>query len=291
MQKHTHQPLGIIVDLDALLDTRLGTLVKHKKECVVKYMDRKANTDVLYLSRDIDEFEGMDRNEFEQAYKERNVETLKKSLRTNCYDMLRELLADCLVQVSEHPEYRGVKIYLNTWPYTDLTEDEIAGFKQSVWQYCDGQAMVEQVCLSPEKLDCLWIWNNVLFIIKYDWVDWFKLREAEFMHRGIPCVKLIVPAIYLEHLPTEEERHVLRELSQETELKNLFDFIQATFKHYMDIMFLPIDHFCYLNEFNTRLNKMLNYIQSEQAKMSAGQTHSLSEQLKRERLKKQQLKK
>ena len=109
---------SILVSLDCLLDTRLATVSKINLDIANKLLDGDD-----YHTRDQDVFVGIDKEYFKEVYKNRDIETLKKSSLTNIVPLLRHLVSKLKEQSIVRPFHDGGNIVVNMYPYK-LTIDE-----------------------------------------------------------------------------------------------------------------------------------------------------------------------
>ena len=101
--------LGIYINLDSLIDTRLSVLHYHSPKIfkqVVKSIDK-------YQSRLKDEFDYLDTELFKEMYKKRNSEMIKEPIPTFIPEFIKSYVLTCLQEKSGEI----VTMYLNVYPY------------------------------------------------------------------------------------------------------------------------------------------------------------------------------
>lgn len=192
----------VMVELDALLDTRLATLDR---------LDPKAAHDILearYWERTMDDFgkltQGAVTNEaFWDAYRQRDVETLKRSRCTELVVVLDRQMKELEARVGADPEVMGTKVVVNTYPYR-LDDDERASLVNAVMAYAGVTTEVTTVSLAYEDLTPSYIKQHWDHLYLYEFDRWFALHQKALRHTYLPRVKLTAPAFYLRD-PSEAE--------------------------------------------------------------------------------------
>jgi hypothetical protein len=197
---------GIVVHLDDILDTRIGTIARNfGDEAAVAVLEAG------YHSREDDKFSGVDLTVYQEAYKARDVETLKLSTITGNVTLLAKLVGELTQQAVGRPYHSGAKIYLNVYPYT-LTEDEQKGLielvssRVNVFSELGIMHPIEIISFSLAQLTpefCTT--NNVQYIFMYHFGAWFEEQTKTLMRTPMPGVTLFSPALYHEKTPSKEE--------------------------------------------------------------------------------------
>lgn len=191
----------ILVELDCLLDTRLGTLNR---------LDPAAVDRVLfsgkYHERESDEFDGVDMERYRALYVARNRETLMHSAPTNCFAFVREFVGMLRNQALElnNPMAGEIKIAVNLWPY-QLSEEEVSEVGKSLAVRLGGVAPVELVYLSTADLTPDHVRNSYHTLVMYEYDPWLSMHYdidptkhslKELMKRLLVDITLFSPAIY-----------------------------------------------------------------------------------------------
>lgn len=236
------KPIGIYVDLDCLLDTRLGTLMS---------IDSKRGLDVLdskdYYLRDTEEFPYFSSEEFQNRYDNRDTNVLKHSTVSNIIIDLKEMIVDLMGKVQVHPLYNSVKLFINISPYS-LTEDEKDTIIDVMRSHTFYMSDIEIIDIPLKELSCLWVYENVSHLFIYHYDEWLNGRSMELSYRGLPDISLYIPRLYFSHRPTEDDYKPMKESGIETD--DYFIFISELFKSIIILNFLPVNHFCVLNDYD-----------------------------------------
>lgn len=188
----------IYVSLDALLDTRIATVARIDQELAAKALLGN------YHKREIDDFEGIDRQQFLDLYRKRDMETLAAARPTGFLfglnDMLRQLSEQALTQ----PFHDGGHVVVNTHPY-ELTEEEISELGKSIAIWVGDHAKVELIHLSDEELTPAYCKARFSLMVMYEYENWMNVHSEAFKRCRLPTVMLMAPAIYFNKVPTKEE--------------------------------------------------------------------------------------
>lgn len=181
---------SIYVDLDCLFDTRLATLATFSIEAVENAV---ANG---YYSRLYDDFDGVDKAAFDEAYKKRSTQTLKNSLVTAVPEILKNFAKQTLVALVSTPFRRQPVAVVNTYPYR-LSEEEvnliIAGLSAATDKLLD----IKVVHLAPEELTPSFIKANFVQVVMYSYWEWLDIHAENGNLTQVQCpnITLIGPAI------------------------------------------------------------------------------------------------
>lgn len=189
----------IYVDIDALLDTRLGTIHKHDSELATKII-----TSGKYHTRDCDEFDGLDKDKFRELYNNRDNEVLKCSVVTNVIVLLKQLVFNFNQQAITKPFHSGCKLCINLYPYS-LSDEETSLIRDSVECAISQLIEINFINLSPVMLNPRYCKESFALMIKYDYEDWLNQNAKAFESCILPEVMLYAPAIYFNKKPTENE--------------------------------------------------------------------------------------
>ena len=200
----------IYVDLDVLLDTRLGTLARMDSS-----LAEKVASDPNYRSRRTDAFEILDEQQllqFRELYKNRNADTIKRSMVTNGIQLLKETVKLLAEQAVVRPYHDGSKVVVNMWPYTEtLSEEEYIEIGKAITVWMGGSTPVELFTTAPENLHPELCKNTYAMMIKYDYEDWMNLQTDAFRKSRLPDMTLLAPAVFLKNYTDEEIKKVTKE--------------------------------------------------------------------------------
>lgn len=232
-QQETRQ--GIYVDLDALLDTRLGTLA-----CLGEEIAEKTLHSGTYHSREIDSFEFADMEKYKTLYAQRDSSVLSKSMCTGVLPMLKRLAVVLTEQAIDRPYHTGPKIVVNLYPYSEsLTVEEKDEMHKALLAWLEGtSAEVELLSCSHESLTPeLVVANNIAAVFMYHHQDWMNAQARAFEKTRLGDVTLFGPAIYSVK-PTEDQ------LAQTIkEAAHPFQALEMLASPLIHLQLIPVSHF------------------------------------------------
>ena len=148
MEMQKEAKIKILVELDALLDTRLGAIAFLNPQVADSILENSAS----YVERKSDEFDRVDSRinleEYKQVYKERGKkEICKFSFLTVFVDTLDIMIRDMERKASMgNPEYSLPTLDVNIYPYI-FNEGE----KESLIE-----TLSELLGFNPEKINCVY---------------------------------------------------------------------------------------------------------------------------------------
>lgn len=152
---------NLYIDFESAYDLRLGAVAIIDDEAAGKLL---AHPD--YPLRISDEFSYIltewNDQQFQEEYEKRDILTLLKAPMTELLMQFGQVLAELRYAVgviSEETEERPV-IYLNYYPFSDLTPDEVESFKNSIRAVCGGWFEYEMIYVEPKDLTLGWIYKH-----------------------------------------------------------------------------------------------------------------------------------
>lgn len=190
----------IYLDLDTILDTRLGTLAMLGEKHAVAALDSGR-----YHKRMNDEFDGVSREEFRDAYAKRNIDTLKLSVLTNVVFFLRRLIKDSLLSSVIHQRTEKMCFTVNVYPY-DFSDPDLVGMLIACIRFHTySTSSVRIVSIPDEELTPEFCLQNYQIMIRYEWVKWVDKHRSFFEKKGVPTLSLVVPELFYDTLPTQDD--------------------------------------------------------------------------------------
>lgn len=191
---------NIYLTLDAILDTRMGTLAKIDNTLAVAALQSGK-----YHKRLIDEFEGVDKETFKEAYKQRDLDTLKCSVLTNVVFFLRRLIKDSLISSIINQKVENLCFTLNVYPY-DFSDPGLVDMLVGCLRFHTySTSSVKIVSIPDEELTPEFCRENFQIMIVYDWVNWVDKHRTFFEKNGIADVAVVAPEIFTDSVPTQED--------------------------------------------------------------------------------------
>lgn len=191
---------NIYLDLDTILDTRLGTIAKINPELAVRVLNSKK-----YHTRIIDEFDGVNTEEFKREYAKRDLDTLRMSVLTNVVYFLRRLIKDSLISSVISHKVEKLCFTVNVYPYDfndpGLTEMLINCIRFHTYS----TSSVTIVSIPDEELTPEFCKDNFQIMIRYGWVHWVAMYKSYFEKNGCPEMAYITPELFFDVVPTQEQ--------------------------------------------------------------------------------------
>lgn len=189
----------VVISIDAILDTRLGTLAK---------LDPKLAEDALlnnYHKRYFDKFGDMSVKEFRELYVKRDKEVLKRSRLTAMGPFVMQLCNKMAIEASQNPKSPYPEVVVNCYPY-DLTEEEKEHIALAVNIQIGEDVPVSVVTEPWTYFSPSYCRDHVAVLILYDYEpEWIDVNAKNFEKCGCPQVTLFGPAIYFEKEHTDKE--------------------------------------------------------------------------------------
>jgi len=180
---------NVYIDLDALIDSRLGIFMNISPELAAQvYADG-------YPTRFSDNYKLMNYLEFKERYNDRNKGTISTPLPT----MVMSFLEHHIMSIRQDNILRGgdgmVKVFLNVYPYVMSRYEEtilLSGFKSKLPVRTEVE-IVHDEALSPTNI----LDDKIVTVMKYDGVNWIEnlISNKKIMLGELSGVELIVPDI------------------------------------------------------------------------------------------------
>lgn len=229
--------IRLMVELEAVLDTRLGTVDKLDPEAAVRLVANPA-----YFERTKDEFEplcGIDEKTYQAAWAARDIETLQHSLVCPAIDLVHYSLLDLERRSIVDPGITGVALDVNVWPYR-LTDGEAHDIALAIAQRAGYQAPIRMMCEPPAFFSPTHVKEHYAGMILYNHNAWFREHADELLMRvGIPQVTMVAPKLVHDRMPTEEE------LDFKTEKKrDAYEITSFIMTPHVGLEYVDVLHFC-----------------------------------------------
>lgn len=191
---------NIYFPLEAILDLRMGTLAKISPDLAVKVLNTGS-----YHKRITDNFEGVDKEVYRKAYAERDLDTLKMSVVTNLVFFLRRIIKDSLISSVMNQRVEKLCFTVNVYPFDFSDPGLVEMLINCIRFHTYSTSSVKIVSISDEELTPEFCGQNFQIMILYDWVNWVDKHRKFFETRGIPGTAIVVPEMFFDEAPTEED--------------------------------------------------------------------------------------
>lgn len=179
-----------IIELDALLDTRMGTLLRLDKTCV----DRVIKSG--YLIRDRDQFLGIDPDSFKELYNKRDKQTLSLSMMTPMMNIISEFCKSTISMNNSTPFIQEPKVVINIHPYS-LTDKEAMLIKKAVEAKLGKLIEVDISNMKYEQITPSYLNKDISVLCLYDSYKWLDIQAeiGSFRKEICPLVTLYGPLL------------------------------------------------------------------------------------------------
>lgn len=186
----------LLVDLDALLDTRFSLLS-------TTFPDRIEDLMSFYFSRKTNDFRDIiGYKDFNELYRKRDRSVLSNAVMSKSMLMLQDFVADCL----ENMVHMGLdippKILLNIFPY-QLDQKEIKEIVVSILFHVGTKVDIEVVFYDPKLITPSFLARDIWGYMTFDYYNWLDDIAPHLKSNAERCpdVKIITPS----YLPVLEK--------------------------------------------------------------------------------------
>lgn len=199
--------LTILLDIEALLDTRYGRLLqlnpKLEHEILFKFNE--------YCSRDHDNFWLLFPEITKEQYlaQEVTLDTIKLSRRTNVFNVIDDVVRSMYGEVRD--EEVEITILFNSQDF-GLSEDAVEAFLVNISARYEHQFKVKHVAKPLDQLTPKWLSSNANLCIMYRFNDWTDL-QSKALEKDVPSnVVFYIPTLF--HDKQEAERNFYATLAE-----------------------------------------------------------------------------
>lgn len=223
----------VLVDIDALLDTRLATLATIDPDLAnevgqsTKYLDRYSD----YLSQ-IDE--RVNDEIFKDRYIKRNKDVLKYALSTDILQMISLGFRTMLPEVYRGIVPKDVRLCINVYPYR-LTPDEMRLIGDTVMFHLPYEVEVDVIYTDLYNLSPLQVSNKYKEWYTYNIEPWLAIHQTSLLQSPMTSVNIILPKLSTSgNDPLAESFDI-----------DVFSARELLFKTYLNLNFLELRFFTY----------------------------------------------
>jgi len=238
---------SVFVDIDCILDTRMGTILKEYGK--TKAMELAEDTD--YLLREVDVFKGIPFDDFKEHYSKRDKTTLAMSKLTMLGDNLKGIINKILQTALTTPYDRVPKLFINVHGY-NLTSDEKDLLKTAIYNITLNKTEILIVSVPPSKLKPAMIMrDNIDILIMYDYSDWLEAQTDNLAKTPIPGCTLLIPLLYKNYPITNK----MKEDFKTNGFGDGFNYLKAITAPVINIEFFEPSHYVELTLVKKHLEK------------------------------------
>lgn len=185
----------ILIDLDSILDTRLGTLHCNNPEAALDLVTRTE-----YWHRTFTDWSKLTNgkvtdDEFNQWWAKRGNTELHASRMTNIILVLMKIVNDYFNNLDEGVVTDELALTVNIYPYS-LDGEEMDDMSMILRTYLNADLFIEYISASPEEITPTYLHDNYAAMIIWDFHTWIKLQAEALVKRPCPTINVIGPKLF-----------------------------------------------------------------------------------------------
>lgn len=224
-----------LIDVEMLIDVRHGT-VSRMNPAMAEIL---ASTE-WYRFRQHDNFEKATNGEikweeYQKAYAERDGDTIAVSNMTNLVHELRRDIKAALPALERGVEFDAMEIYINFYPYDDLTVEEREIIVRSVQYYMPLPTKVYAEYIPWDKLTPERFERQFEMVAIYNHEDWLKHHHTALLQQRMPHNVIMTPRIS----PLGEDPR------PDPSITDVFQARSRFFQEWISLVYLPTPWVCY----------------------------------------------
>lgn len=222
----------VLIDLDCLLDTRLGIIHQLCPEAALDI----AQSDHYWL-RDYTDWEELTHGrvtneEFKEAWLNRDNDVILNSMMTSIFLPLESTLANHRINKEEGISEYDIALVINEWPYV-LGDEVKETIKEAIKFHLSGSPSVIFTRTTLDDLTPVHIVDNYHHVYMFDFLRWIKRHGFGLEKIHAPGLTVVVPRLF-DINP--------RELDTEAKKKEIFLFQMVT-RYYFEVQFIEAEYF------------------------------------------------
>lgn len=233
----------LLLDLDALFDTRFGTLLKMNKEAALLAVRNG------YQIRDWDNMEALTEGKiknahFDKIYSNRNRETLQKSIISGIPHVLVRYIKQLQDRFLRQVNVSSISITINIAPYT-LPGPDVQAIVEALGVIIPEHVQISAARVNMDKLTPEELKKSFDGWVTYDFDAWMKVHHEDLLFKRANSVTVILPQ---RHLSAPEQYNV----AEDAALNQLDKCaLQAmVLEEFIHLEHLPIGDFCFFTPGN-----------------------------------------
>lgn len=224
----TNVKLSIYTDLDAILDTRLSVLYFLSLPTMNQVLD-----DGSYYTRIRENFGMISADIFNSFYDRRDKLALKYAMPTGVVRLIRDYCKELILDPKNMETEENLTIYINTYPYYDLEDEELATVSALIKKYVP-VFDIAFIDMSKEELTPVWVMEHIGCMFKYDNYRWLEYHSSTGALYKTPLLDVMyyTPAIIVDDSKDKKAD------------KKFFGELEEMMRYIIDYNILPTEWFC-----------------------------------------------
>lgn len=228
----------VLIDLDSLLDTRLGKILYNNPDTAYLVSSNPA-----YYQRETEDFLGennvlIGREMLSKVPKEPS-DLLPLSQRTIIWGFVSALMLTLMDKNTDCPVFGSLGLEINFYPYV-LSNNEIKEIEKVAGEIFQHLFGVKLVRYTPHMLNVTVVKDNYLNLIMYNPKQWLDTHQNELRKGALKDVVLYIPKVNQLRALTEEEQTKQKEFG----MRIWEDGLKMLFAPCIQLEFLPVKLFC-----------------------------------------------
>lgn len=217
----------ILIELDCLLDTRIGTVARISNDLAIGALKQN------YHKRIEDKFPDVDMVLYKDLYDNRNEETLKVSTITTFLPLLKHLCSLITEEAISRPFHSGPEVIINIYPY-QLSSEVTEAIQAAVMRWVGIMTPISIRRINPKEMSPSFC-QDFSLLVMYDPTIWFNENLEALLKEPIRDVALYIPQLLRNKVETEEELKSLTE-----EFMDPISALELILKPFVDVTFLEV---------------------------------------------------
>lgn len=180
---------NLLINLDSLLDTRLGVIYQRfpkrfRKLSLEAYTNRPHNRiwDIIGCTKEV----------WMSQWGLRDLGALESSRPTNLLLDLKNIIVSRYIQGKTSPVHCPLELTINIWPY-QLDKSVAQGVIDAVRQWTFDDMLIKTVYISPTDLTPEHIKSHYQSLFLEDWVEWMTIHTNALKVTKLPVVVFNIP--------------------------------------------------------------------------------------------------
>lgn len=241
----------VIVDLDSIFDTRLGTIALFDPKTALELIKKPE-----YVIRMHDDFSGLithpewNQEDYDFNYKNRNIATLSYSKITGMVFGLRKMFIEIYSELSNDPEHESMELTINLYPYK-LSKEEKEDVFLCLREFMPEVVDIKFTWVPPQRLSPKYLKPRYTHFVTYHFNEWLNLHfgkelsKEELLDNRNPHLKIMAPLLLKDkNQEAEYKKYITETRDQHDVIKNPFLLAMVTFSDTFELIFHPIETYC-----------------------------------------------
>lgn len=228
----------LLVNLDTLLDTRLGALISINPDFAYDISSKDT-----YYNRQLDEFSSdklgtLNKDIFKNFHTKNKQLCLRNSIKTKMPRFIFELLNTLSILNVDNPNKFATDVVINTAGF-DLSQEQINVLCLNVSSQLLDKFNVTAQSIPDSELTVDLIKEKFFAMIMYDYTAWMQCHTNTLKDSALRDVRLYIPRLKFIRELSDDEREIFKGKTVDE-----FDIMQLALCSFIQLQFLPIDLYC-----------------------------------------------